>query len=141
MEGYLKQLDQNLRYIKHDIDNGGLKIYCKTKPTDDNPVHSRKERGIQDIPYGNYKVELRLLSKKYFNTSKNAKTLTCAEKHDFINDTGRRTKRLDSRIIELCSKISTIGCERIIRKKIADVSDTSILRLLKKTTLMKNKYK
>jgi len=132
MQDYLNQLDPNLRYIQHKIQNNIVKIYCETKPLKARPVHSRKERVIKDIPYGDYKVELHLITKKYFNLDADAKTLTTAEEHSFLNSTKRRTKRLDDLILRLCSEMSTIGCERLIRESIADVSDTSILRLLKK---------
>ena len=42
MEEYLKQLDPNLRYIKYEIADGILKIYCETKTTDDNPFTQEK---------------------------------------------------------------------------------------------------
>ena len=132
MQEYLNQLDANLVHIRHDIQDGVMMIYCETKPLKDRPVHSRKERVIKDIPYGDYKVELHLITKKYFNLDPDAKTLTTAEEHTFLNCTKRRTKRLDTLILKLCSEMSTIGCERLIRESIADVSDTSILRLLKK---------
>ena len=132
MQDYLKQLDPNLLYIRHEIQDNLMSIYCETKPLKDRPVHSRKERVIKDIPYGKYKVELHLITKKYFNLDPKAKTLTTAEKHGFLNSTKRRTKRLDELILKLCSEMSTIGCERLIRDSIADVSDTSILRLIKK---------
>ena len=132
MKEYLQQLSPDLVYIKHEIENDTMKIYCETRPRKDRPVHSRQMRVVKDIPYGDYKVELHLLTKKYFNTAPEAKTRTIAEKHDFINDTGRRTQRLDEKIKKLCGEMSAIGCERVVRERIADVSDTSILRLLKK---------
>lgn len=132
MNEYLNQLSENLIYIKHEVVDGTLKLYCETKLDPQRKVHSRKIRVVKDIPYGKLKVELHILTKKYFNVFKDQKKLTIAEEHLFINSTGRRTTRLDRYIEESCREMSAIGCERFIRNHVADVSDSSILRLIKK---------
>ena len=94
-------------------------------------MHSRKVRVIQDIPYGDKKVELHLISKKYFNPSLD-ESLTIAEKFDFLGFTGRRTKRLENLLLNLTKEMSAIGVERTIKRDVSDVSDSTILRILKK---------
>ncbi|MDD3122466.1 MAG: transposase family protein [Candidatus Izemoplasmatales bacterium] len=132
MNEYLRLLSPNLHYIKHEIEGNLLRIFCEQSPIEGKPVHSRKMRVVKDIPYGVYKVELHLLTKKYFNDNQTISKKTIAESYDFINETGRRTKRLDAYILHLNKEMSTIGLERLIRKQIADVSDTTILRIAKK---------
>ncbi len=132
MQIYLNSLDSNLIFIKSEITKDVFKIYCELKPDINKKVHSRKVRVIKDIPYNNLKVELHILTKKYFNEDPSSNQLTASEILEFVNSTGRRTKRLDEYIINLCKEMSAIGCERIIKNKIADVSDSSILRLIKK---------
>jgi hypothetical protein len=136
MNEYLKQLSEDLVYIKYEIIGDTLKLYCESKKVQGRSVHSRKMRVVKDVPYGKYKVELHLLTKKYFNHDPNEEKLTKAETYTFINSTGRRTKRLDKYILDSCKETSAIGCERFIREHVADVSDTSILRLLKKKRTM-----
>lgn len=132
MQQYLDLLDTDLIFIKSERIDDTFKIYCESKTDDYRKIHSRKVRVIKDIPYNNLKVELHILTKKYFNEDPSSTKLTTSEKFNFINTTGRRTKRLDEYILNLCAETSAIGCERIIKNKIADVSDSSILRLLKK---------
>ncbi len=135
MQKYLDLLDTNLIFIKSERIDDTFKIYCESKTDDYRKIHSRKFRVIRDINYDNLKVKLHILNKKYFNEDPFSTKLTTSKKFKFINTTGRRTKRLDEYILNLCAETSVIGCERIIKNKIADVSDSSILRLLKKLIL------
>lgn len=132
MQSYLNDLDSNLIFIKKEIINGTIYIFCESINYDNKAVHSRKTRVIKDIPYGEFKVELHIISKKYFNINPNINKLTVSETFEFINSTGRRTKRLDELILRTCKEMSAIGCERYINEKISNVSDSSILRLIKK---------
>lgn len=132
MEKFLKQLDENLIFIKSEIEGKTIKLYCEFKYNINNKVHSRQMSVIKDVPFGNYMVELHLLIKKFFNTDINSEKLTISEKPLFLGSSKRRTKRLDDLIIETCKEMSAIGCERFIRNNIADVSDSTILRMIKK---------
>lgn len=132
MIDYLRNLDSKLLYIKHTIEDGIMKITCETAPTEDRPVHSRQERIVKDLPLGEYKVELHILAKKYFNDNPSSKKQTIAETFDFVSARGRRTKRLDRRLLQMTGEMSTIGLERLVRKQFVDVSDTTILRIVKK---------
>ena len=135
MEEYLKELDENLVFIKKVKKDNVLLIYCESKQHHKLKVHTRHERKVKDIPYGEHQVELRIISKRYFNDDLESEIQTITEKFDFINETGRRTKRLDDKIIELNTGTSVIGNERFLRKNYANISDTSILRILKKRAL------
>jgi len=139
MQTYLNSLDSKLIFIKSEITKDVFKIYCELKHDKNKKVHSRKVRVIKDIPYNNLKVVLHILTKKHFNEDPSSNKLTTSETLEFVNGTGRRTKRLDEYIINLCKEMSAIGCERIIKNKIADVSDSSILRLIKKNESKCNK--
>ena len=75
-------------------------------------------------------MELHILSKRFYVSEENRKTVS--EKFEFINDTGRRTKRLDDKIMEINKETNTIGSERLMRENFADISDTTILRMIKK---------
>lgn len=131
MQEYLEGLEGNLIYIKHLYKDKILHIYCETKTDLKIKVHARQERVVKDLPFGEYKVELHILSKRFYVSEESRKTIS--ETFNFINDTGRRTKRLDDKIIEINKETNTIGAERLLRENFADVSDTTILRILKKT--------
>lgn len=132
MQSFLTQLDKNLLFTKSEIIDKTIKVFCEFKPLKGRLIHSRKMRVIKDIPFGNLMVELHLLSKKYFNDDPTIDKLTIAEEVNFVGDSKRRTRRLDEYILKTCKEMSAIGCERFIRENIADVSDTTILRLIKK---------
>ena len=64
MEEYIKELDENLKFIrKVKIDNV-LLVYCESNPVPNLRVHTRHERKVKDIPYGESQVELRIISKR-----------------------------------------------------------------------------
>jgi hypothetical protein len=132
LKDYLKELDPGLVYIKHTIENGVLKIYCETAPVPDKPIHSRQERIVRDLPFGEYKVELHIIAKKYFNPDPIAKKRTIAETFPFVNGHGRRTKRLEEWLVRMSTQMSSIGLERLVRKQVVDISDSTIIRLVKK---------
>ena len=132
MQSFLTQLDKNLLFTKSELIDKTIKVFCEFKPLKGRLIHSRKMRVIKDIPFGNLMVELHLLSKKYFNDDPTIDKLTIAEEVNFVGDSKRRTRRLDEYILKTCKEMSAIGCERFIRENIADVSDTTILRLIKK---------
>ena len=133
MQDFLNELSPKLIYIRKELYKNTIRIYCESEPEEKRRVHSRVERVIKDINYGSYKIELHILWKKYFNEDTSLSKTTISEKFDFIPERGRRTSRLDKLLLSMQNEMSAIGCERFIKENIADVSDSTILRLLKKT--------
>jgi len=132
MQDFLDELSPKLKFIRKETHGQTIWIYCESEHDKGKRIHSRVERVIRDINYGNYKVELRILWKKHFNEDPSVSKTTVSEKFDFIPLRGRRTKRLDAMLLSMQKEMSAIGCERFIKEKIADVSDSTILRILKK---------
>ena len=128
MQEFLEGLKGNLIYIKHYYKDKTLHIYCETKIDPKIKIHEKQERVVKDLPFGEYKVELHILSKRFYVSEENRKTVS--EKFEF---TGRRKKRLDDKIMEINKETNTIGAERLMRENFADISDTTILRMIKKT--------
>ena len=133
MQEFLEGLKGNLIYIKHYYKDKTLHIYCETKIDPKIKIHEKQERVVKDLPFGEYKVELHILSKRFYVSEENRKTVS--EKFEFINNTGRRTKRLDDKIMEINKETNTIGAKRLMRENFADISDTTILRMIKKTNI------
>ena len=133
MQEYLNELSPKLRFIRRERYGKTLWIYCESELEPGKSVHSRVERVVKDVNFGENKVELHILWKKYFNKDPQVKKTLVSERFDFIAERGRRTKRLDALLLSMQKEMSAIGCERYIRENVADVSDSTILRILKKT--------
>ena len=122
MQLFLTQLDENLVFIKSEVDGDTMKIHCEFKMIKGMKVHSRNLRVIKDVSFGKYKVELYILAKKYFNADPNIDKLTIYEDVSFLGDSKRRTKRLDDLILETCKEMSAIGCERFVKKLLTSLT-------------------
>jgi len=133
MQEYLSELSPKLRFISKEVTGSIMRVYCESEIDGTKKVHSRVMRVIKDINYGKYKIELHILWKKYFNDNPNDIRKTVSESFEFIPHRGRRTKRLNDLLLSMQKEMSAIGCERLIKEGIADVSDSTILRLVKKT--------
>jgi hypothetical protein len=130
MQEFLNELSPKLKYIRKEMHDKTMWIYCESE-YEGKRVHSRVERVIKDINFGNYQVELHILWKKYFDELSDKTTIS--EKFDFVPLRGRRTNRLDKLILSLQEEMSAVGCEKFIKENIAKVSDSTILRVVKKT--------
>ena len=128
MQEFLNELSLDLNYIKHETKDGIYHIYCESKNTEKKPVHARQERVVRDLPFGGKEVMLHIISKRYYSDDGS----TYAEDFDFLNYTGRRTQRMDDKIIESNMEGSVVGTERTLKKLGINISDTTIIRLLKK---------
>lgn len=130
MQEYLNQLSDKLIYDDHKLEENTLHIYCHILKEPSHKIHSYIIRSINDINYGNYKVILEIKCYKYYiNRKENNKTV--AYHPDFIDGRSYRTKRLTDYILNHSKEISAIGLERTL-KNIANISDTTILRIIKK---------
>lgn len=128
MKEFLNELSGELKYIKHRMEKGVCHIYCESKNKDRKPVHARQERIIKDLPFGDKETYLHIISKRYYKKD----GTTYAEEFDFINDTGRRTRRLDEKIVKVSKESNMVGTEAILGQMNIKVSDTTIIRMLKK---------
>ena len=132
MQEFLNGLSLKLKFIRREQHGQTLWIYCESELAAGQSVHSRVDRVIKDINFGDNKVELHILWKKFYNKGLQSPKTTVSEVFDFIEGRGRRTKRLDNLLMSMQKEMSVIGCERFIRESVADVSDTTILRMIYK---------
>lgn len=132
MQEYLNQLSHNLIYDYKEIIDNVMHIYCHIKNAPSHKIHSYIIRSINDINYGNYKVVLEIKCYKYYIDRKTSnKTVACQP--DFIDGRSHRTKRLTDFILNSSKESSAIGLERTL-KNITNISDSTILRLIKKNS-------
>lgn len=132
MQEYLNQLSENLIYDYKEIEDNTLYIFCHVKSTSSHKIHSYIVRSINDINYGNFKVILQVKCYTYYIDRKKDNR-TIAYQPDFIDGRSHRTKRLTDYILNSSKESSAIGLERIL-KNITTISDTTILRLIKKNS-------
>jgi len=142
MEEFLKGLSESLTYISHSyVGDNDVKIVCEIKRgiavcpycgRASWKVNCQYKRTFKDVSFGSKKVTLEVWFNNYFCGNTDCAHGTFAEKVDFVEPFSVRTKRLDTQILELSIGNSGIGTERYIRKHLADISDTTVNRILKK---------
>ena len=133
MQDYLNQLSENLIFVKQELVDNTLYIYCKYKNTTSFKVHTYKVRKVNDINYGNYKVVLIIKVFQYYLDRKNSNRVISIQ-HDFIDCRSSRTKRLTEYVLKASKESSAIGLERTL-KGVTNISDSTILRMVKKNKL------
>ena len=141
LDELIKELDKKLIIIKKEIINGIIYIYCDTEKQktkckycgqESENVHSTYTRTISDLPIQSYKVKLIINVKKYFCKNAKCQHKTFAEPLEFIEDNAIRTKRLDNYINGIGLKTSSKDAERQIKSTHVDISNNTILRIIKK---------
>ena len=141
LDELIKDLDKKLIVVKKEIIDDVMYIHCETEKQDtrckycgitNNIVHSIYTRTISDLPIQKYKVKLIIKVKKYFCLNDKCNHKTFAEPLDFVDCNGIRTKRLNEYINDIGLKNSSIEAERQIKSTHVDVSNNTILRIVKK---------
>ena len=141
MEKLIKKLDKKLKIIKCEDDNNIITIYVKrTNKTAICPccgkkassINTRYYRTIKDLPIQESKVMLKLEAKTFFCNNKNCEIKTFAESFDFLERRSRMTTRLKDRIVDDSKGMSARASKITINKGLVNISDDTILRLLKK---------
>lgn len=141
MERLIKKLDNKLKIIKSEENNNIITIYAKrTNKTAICPccsktsssINTRYYRTVKDLPIQEAKVILKLEAKTFFCNNEKCKINTFAETFDFIERRSRMTTKLKNRIIDDSKGMSARAAKVSINKGLTDVSDDTILRLLKK---------
>lgn len=137
----IKELEQKLIITKKEIVNDVMYIYCETKKQntecrycgkETESVHSCYTRTISDLPIQKYKVKLVITVKKYFCFNKKCKHTTFAESLNFVEDHGIQTKRLNNYINNIGLKNSSVEAEKQIKSSHVNISNNTILRIVKK---------
>lgn len=142
MEELLKLLDENLKYMVHEIMGDTIMIYAESEREEvrcpycgecSNRVHSRYLRKIQDLPMQGKKSKIVLRNKKYFCANENCTHKTFAEVFSFFEPKATKTKRLQEEILRISLTQSSLSAEKYLRRSVAEVGKSTICNLLKKT--------
>ena len=142
LDELVKELDNKLKVTRKEIKDDIMYIYCETKKQstkckycgeESENVHSVYTRTISDLHIQKYKVKLVITVKKYFCNNPKCNHTTFAEPLDFVEKNALRTKRLDEYIKEVGLKNSSIEARNQITNSHVEISNNTILRILKKT--------
>lgn len=141
MEKLMKKLDKKIKIISYENTDGVSTIclkrsnksaICPCCGKKSSKVNSKYFRTIKDLPIQDSKVILKLETKTFFCKNIECKTNTFSEKFDFIESHERMTIRLRDRIVEISKGMSAKSAKQTINKGLVNISDDTILRLLKK---------
>ncbi|PEB52876.1 hypothetical protein CON65_14515 [Bacillus pseudomycoides] len=130
MNDVVKLLDENLRYISHEIiedtlfirvASEKLSLTCPSCSITSTKVHSRYERTFHDLPIQGKKVVYVINNRKTF-----------AEQFLFLPYKAKKSTRLEQEIMKIAKNVSLLVAEKILNRGIAKVGKSTICNLLKK---------
>ena len=133
MEYYVKQLSKDLEIINITETDEEIHLFLRSNVQYNNTLHSKSFRVVKDINLGNKRVILHMETRKFFVTKTTISRKVFSEEFGFVDRSGRRTKRLNDFLLKHLKETSAIGLERLLQRDIVNISDTTILRILKKT--------
>lgn len=143
MEKLMKRLDKKIKVIKYEYVDDIATIYikrtnrsaiCSCCGKKSSKVNTKYFRTIKDLPIQDNKVILKLETKTFFCKNKECQINTFAEKFDFIESHARMTTRLKDRIVNDSKGMSARAAKATINNGLANISDDTILRLIKKNS-------
>jgi len=141
MDELVKTVDPYFEYIRHETNNGVMRIYvrstrcaalCSYCGTESDKVHSLYYRKFRDLPIQDKKVEIIIDNRKYFCLNPKCRHKTFAESFDCLPRMGRRSQRLTKTIVNTATNLSSITASKTLKHGTADVGKSTICRLLKK---------
>lgn len=141
IDDIVKELDERLEIIKKEVKKDVMYIYCRMETAlarctncgfESSRIHSKYQREIGDLPIAQYKVKIVIEVKKYTCVNPKCHRKRFAEELPFAAERSKRTERLDEYIREIGLKNSSVEAGEIIRKTHADISNKTIIRILKK---------
>lgn len=141
MDEFIKMLDENLDYLRHEILSDTVIIHVTSNRKEvqcpycggiSNKIHSTYERSFQDLPIMGKKCKLVINNRKMFCTNPNCRHTTFAEKFDFLLPKGKKTKRLLDKIVDVSLSTSSVAAADILKDGIVNVGKSTICNLLKK---------
>ena len=142
MDEFIKDLDQNLEYLKHVINNTNINIYvisnrkickCPYCGFPSQRIHSYYEKSFQDLPIMGKKTKIFIKNKKMFCDNRDCSYTTFAERFDFLEHNSRKSKRLVDKIIEMSLYMNAVELSKVLKNGIAEIEKSTICNLLKNT--------
>ena len=144
MKEIIKLLDENLKYISHEIAGKTIIIRVKSRRRKTRcpycgeeavRIHSQNKRRFQDLPIQGNKVVIELERRKFFCGNSECEYKTFAEAFDFYEPMSRKTKRLYEEILQVSLTQSSVSASKYLRRSVADVGKSTICDMLKKRSV------
>ncbi|MGE5631437.1 MAG: transposase family protein [Caulobacteraceae bacterium] len=141
MDEIIKQLDQNLDYLCHEIIEGKYyitvtsnrkELICPFCGWPSSKKHSTYSRTFQDLPLQGNKVFIIIRNRKMFCKNPDCKHTTFAERFNFLSNKAKKTRRLEDEIVRLSLNCSSIAASKVLKENVVDVGKSTICNLLKK---------
>lgn len=141
MNEIIKLLDENLKYISHEIKEDTIYIYvvserkevnCPFCETPSVKTHSHYNRTFQDLPLQGKKVIIVLSNRKMFCNNPECDHKTFAESFDFLKHKAKKTVRLKDEIIRVALNQSSVSASNYLMSSVASVKKSTICDYLKK---------
>ena len=145
MKKLIEKLDKNVKIVKYEYEDDKVIIELESKKKSVNcpycgkscsNIHSHYTKDIKDLPIQEYKTILRLDTRVFFCKNKKCKHTRFAERFDFYENYSRMTNRLKERIVNDSKGMSARASKATINDGLVDVSDDTILRLIKKKIII-----
>ena len=140
MKDFIKTLDENLEYLRHETDGDIVRIHvvsarravvCPYCGAPSGHVHSYYVRKFRDLPVMGKKTEIVLRSRKMYCANPSCSRTTFAERFDSFSWYGRKTKRLMEKIMDIAAHTSSVAASEILSDGIADVGKSAICSYIK----------
>ncbi len=90
------------------------------------------KKSFQDLPIMGKKTKVIIENRKFFCDNPDCTFTTFAERFDFLEQNGKKTKRLIDKIIDISLNTSSVAASRTLKDGIAEVGKSTICNLLKK---------
>jgi len=144
VEFLIKELDNNYQLIDYKVKKDKIVFfiqstlkelecpYCRQKT---GKVHSYFTREIQDLPISGKQTILLVNGRKMFCQNPECNHTTFSERHAFAGKRGRKTKRLEDKILKTSSELSSVGASKLLKESRIIVGKSTICEMLKKNAV------
>ena len=141
MKEFIKLLDKHLDYIQHEIVGDTIYIYVRSNqkelvcPYCGMPSvrkHIVYKHSFQDLPIMGKKTKIVLENRKMFCVNPDCPHTTFAETFSFLPPKGKKSRRLQDKIVDISLNVSSLTAAELLKDGIADVGKSTICNLLKK---------
>jgi len=142
MEELLKSLDSDLVLIEAVVGEEKIELHAKKDTVEETcpycgakskNVHSVYRKTISDLPIQEKMVKIILHKRLFFCRNSDCSRPLFSETLSFVDRYGRRTNRLTKKIKEIAMNMSARSAKKVVNEGITNISDDTILRILKKT--------
>jgi len=141
MDELIKRLDENLKYIKHEIIGDTIYLYvistrekanCPNCGRPSSRVHSMYTRSFQDLPIQEKKLIVVINNRKLFCDNPDCKNTTFAETFTFLPPKSKKSSRLIDKIIDVALNVSTVAAAALLQNGVVDIGRSTVSNMLKK---------